>query len=88
MEDYEEDPEAEEVDEEDEHSCEHRVKIDAFGGNYTLCLFLRHFKHEPIVKGSYDSLNVSIFNNLNVSDDVSISKFNLSFAVGHVIEGA
>ena len=55
-------------------ACEHRVKIDAFGGKYTLCLYLRNFKEEPIVKNSYDALNISIFNNLNVSNDVSIEK--------------
>ena len=43
-------------------ACEHRVKIDAFGGKYTLCLYLRNFKEEPIVKNSYDALNISIFN--------------------------
>ena len=48
---------------------------------------MRHFREEPIVKNSYENLNISIFNNLNVSDDVSIEKFDLHFAVGHVIEG-
>ena len=68
-------------------NCEHRVKIDAFGGKYTLCLYLRNFKEEPIVKNSYDELNISIFNNLNVSNDVSIKKFDLYSATGYVIEG-
>ena len=68
-------------------ACEHRVKIDAFGGKYTLCLYLRNFKEEPIVKNSYDALNISIFNNLNVSNDVSIEKFDLYSATGYVIEG-
>ena len=67
--------------------CDQRVKIDAFGGNYTLCLFIRPFKDEPIVKNSYDILNVSIFNTLNVSTDVSIKTFDLYSAMGHVIEG-
>ena len=68
-------------------NCEHRVKIDAFGGKYTLCLYLRNFKEEPIVKNSYDELNISIFNNLNVSNDVSMKKFDLYSATGYVIEG-
>ena len=67
--------------------CDHTVKIDAFGGNYTLCLFVRPFKDEPIVKNSYDILNVSIFNTLNVSTDVSIKTFDLYSAMGHVVEG-
>ena len=67
--------------------CDNTVKIDAFGGNYTLCLFLRHFSEEPIVRNSYGNMNVSIFNNLNVSDDVPIKAFDLYSAVGHVIEG-
>ena len=67
--------------------CDHKVKIDAFGGNYTLCLFVRPFKDEPIVKNSYDILNVSIFNNLNVSTDESINTFDLYSAMGHVIGG-
>ena len=67
--------------------CDNKVIIDAFGGNYTLCLYLRPFKEEPIVKESYDTLNVSIFNYLNVSDDVSITTYDLYSAIGHVIEG-
>ena len=71
----------------DKDDCDHKAKIDAFGGNYTLCLFLSHFKDEPIVKTSYDSLNVSIFNDQNVSVDVAIDTFDLYSAIGHVIEG-
>lgn len=67
--------------------CDNTVKIDAFGGNYTLCLHLRPFSEEPIVRNSYGNLNVSIFNNMNVSDDVSIKTLDLYSAVGHVIEG-
>ena len=70
-----------------DEDCDHRVKIDAFGGNYTLCLFIRPFKDEPIVRNSYDIMNVSIFNSLNVSTDVSINTFDLYSAMGHVVEG-
>ena len=81
------DTEKDETNEKSKDDCDNKVKIDAFGGNYTLCLYLRPFEEEPIVKNSYDTLNVSIFNNLNVSDDVSIKTFELYSAVGHVIEG-
>ena len=81
------DEEQENDQEDDNKDCDHHVEINAFGGNYTLCLYMRHFREEPILKNSYENLNISIFNNLNVSDDVSIEKFDLHFAVGHVIEG-
>ena len=81
------DKETTEGEKEKSEDCDHKVKIDAFGGNYTLCLFVRPFKDEPIVKNSYDILNVSIFNNQNVSTDVSINTFDLYSAMGHVIGG-
>ena len=79
--------EKDDAEKKDKVNCDHKAKIDAFGGNYTLCLFLRHFKEEPIVRTSYDSLNISIFNSLNVSVDVSIETFDLYSAIGHVVEG-
>lgn len=56
------------------------------GGSFTLCIFLKPIKDEPIVKGSYNKLNVSVFQATNQSEDFFIDKLQLHFAIGHVIE--
>ena len=66
--------------------CEHEVRIEAMGGNYTLCIFLKPVRGDPIVRDTYHRINISVFQNSNRSEDFSIDKLKLHFAVGHVIE--
>lgn len=65
--------------------CDHRVAIDAFGTNLTLCLQLRDFKDESFLKRAWESLNISIFGAANVSEEIPIGQFNLQFALGYVL---
>ncbi len=66
-------------------ACEHRANIQAFGSNYTLCLFLKEFRHESILEKSWDSLNVTIFGAQNSSEDLAISTLTLKYATGYVL---
>ncbi len=66
-------------------SCEHHVNIEAFGSNYSLCLFLKEFREEPILEKSWSSLNITVFGAQNSSEDIPVSALTLRYATGYVI---
>ena len=49
-----------------------KVTIEAFGSNFSLCLFLKYFKEEPIVARSWTTTNVTVFNADNSTEDIQL----------------
>ena len=49
-----------------------QVNIEAFGSNFSLCLFLKYFKEEPIVAHSWATTNVTVFNADNSTEDIQL----------------
>ena len=49
------------------------MNIEAFGSNFTLCLFLKFFKEEPIVARSWATTNVTVFNADNTTENIRLT---------------
>ncbi|XP_071750230.1 uncharacterized protein [Lepeophtheirus salmonis] len=67
--------------------CEHEARVSAFGGKYTLCLFLQRFGDDPIITSSkldYSKINVTVFSSGNETMDIPLHSFDLKFATGFV----
>lgn len=67
------------------NACQHKAKIQAFGSNYELCLFLKDFADEPIVGSSWSSLRITVFGLSNTSTEVPVSSMDLKYASGYVV---
>ncbi len=59
----------------------------AFGSNYTLCLFRKYFRDEPIVSASWAFLNVTVFSASNASEEIPVTSMEeaLYYASGYVV---